>query len=143
MSRFFSQYFKDKKCKTYFAPFNVRFPRRPHDQASEIFTVLQPDLSVICDLVKLDDQGCLGAPDMIVEILSTGNSKKEMNLKYEIYQEAGVKEYWIMQPEYDAVVVYLNEHEKFIGKAPISAPDKLHPFTFPDLEIDLQELFAI
>jgi Uma2 family endonuclease len=64
----------------------------------EIFSVVQPDISVICDKTKIDSQGCLGAPDWVIEILSKGNSKKEMQLKYQLYQESGVKEYWLIYP---------------------------------------------
>lgn len=82
-------YLKGKKCKIYSAPFDVRLPSLGN---SETLTVLQPDISVICDLTKLDDQGCVGAPDLVIEILSPGNTDKEMKHKYGIYEESGVKE---------------------------------------------------
>lgn len=71
----------------YAAPFDVRFP----DENGKIKTVVQPDLCVMCDQNKLDDRGCIGAPDLVVEILSKGNTKREMKDKYELYQEQGVK----------------------------------------------------
>lgn len=65
----------------------------------EIITVVQPDVCVICDPAKIDERGCLGAPDIIVKILSPGNNKKELKNKYEVYEEAGVLEYWIIHPQ--------------------------------------------
>lgn len=85
----FAKAFEDQQCKLYIAPFDVRFP----DKDGKIKNVVQPDLCVICDQNKLDEKGCLGAPDLVVEILSPGNTKKEMKYKYELYQEQGVKEY--------------------------------------------------
>jgi len=97
-------YFKDKKCKVYHAPFDVRLPRK-NEKDEEILTVLQPDLCVICNPEKIDSRGCLGAPDLVVEILSPGNSQKELDNKFRIYEEAGVAEYWIVDPEHEAVGV--------------------------------------
>ena len=82
----------------------------------KITTVVQPDICVICDESKIDDTGCCGAPDLVIEILSPGNSKKEIKLKYELYEEAGVKEYWIINPvEANLVVFILNEKGKYTG----------------------------
>ena len=81
-----------KKCKVYAAPFDVRLTSGSKSN-QDVTTVVQPDICVICDLSKLDDRGCIGAPDLIIEILSAGNSKNELQNKYEIYEESGVKEY--------------------------------------------------
>ncbi|GAB2632597.1 hypothetical protein GCM10027035_28700 [Emticicia sediminis] len=87
--------FLDKSpCRLYTAPFDVRLTPRKEDKRNKIHTIVQPDLCVICDLDKLDDAGCVGVPDLIVEILSPGNSRKEMKEKFEVYEENGVKEYW-------------------------------------------------
>ena len=90
-------YLKGKPCRTYSAPFDVRLPRKSADETNEkIYTVVQPDICVICDLSKLDKRGCKGAPDIVVEILSPGNNQKELHNKYEVYEESGIKEYWII-----------------------------------------------
>ena len=68
-------FLKNSKCKLYTAPFDVRFPQKGE---SQVYTVVQPDLCVVCDFEKIDSKGCVGAPDLVVEILSPGNSKKEM-----------------------------------------------------------------
>jgi len=92
LSRFLSAYFNHKKCRVYAAPFDVRlYDRKKSLLASQdIHTVVQPDLCVICHPEILDKQGCNGAPDWIIEILSKGNSKRELHIKYDLYQESGV-----------------------------------------------------
>jgi len=108
----------------------------------DIFTVVQPDLCIICDKTKIDELGCLGAPDLIVEILSPGNSRKEMRVKYELYEESGVREYWVADPERQTVHVFgLNEKEVFESKKIFVSDDVMHSFIFPDLLIDLNEIF--
>ncbi len=92
----FYNHINKNNCEVYTAPFDVRLPRRNEITDKQIHTVVQPDISVICDLAKLDDRGCIGAPDLIVEILSPATAKKDMNDKFFLYQEAGVKEYWIV-----------------------------------------------
>ncbi len=97
LSGIFYQHFKFQTCQVRFAPYDVRLldSKKSHKD-KDIFTVVQPDLCVICDESKIEDRGCLGAPDLIVEILSPGNSDKEMKFKYDLYQENGVREYWII-----------------------------------------------
>ena len=91
--------FLDKQpCSVFVAPFDVRFLRRSNGD-TDIITVLQPDVCVICDASKIDSRGCLGAPDLVVEVLSPGNNAKELKNKYDIYEESGVKEYWIVSPQ--------------------------------------------
>ncbi|WP_042344549.1 Uma2 family endonuclease, partial [Capnocytophaga canis] len=91
------QFLRGKKCQLFSAPFDVRLPKK-EEKGDNIHTVVQPDLCIICDESKLDERGCIGAPDLIIEILSPGNSKKEMKNKFELYQESGVEEYWIVNP---------------------------------------------
>ena len=107
-----------KMSHMYFAPFDVRLlNKKLSTPDKDIFTVVQPDLCIICDEEKLDDRGCNGAPDLVVEILSPGNSKKEMGIKFGLYEEAGVKEYWIVEPTEKAVFVYYLLNEKLVGSA--------------------------
>ncbi len=136
-------YFRGQKCQLFTAPFDVRlYNRKKSIKASkDIFTVVQPDLCVICDDAKLDEQGCNGAPELVIEILSPGNSKREMNEKFELYEEAGVLEYWLVEPADEAVFIYvLNEQERYIGLRPMT--EILTSPTFPDLAIDLAEVFS-
>jgi len=80
------------RCEVFFAPFDVRFPKNGETAYDKIDTVVQPDICVICDLSKLDDRGCCGAPDMIVEVLSPSTAKKDLTEKFNLYEEHGVKE---------------------------------------------------
>ena len=94
------------QCKAYPAPFDVRLPQPGHTADREITTVVQPDFSIICDLTKIDDRGCLGAPDLVVEVLSPSTSKLDLNDKFDLYQEAGVREYWLVFPGESLVRVH-------------------------------------
>lgn len=135
-------HFRKKPCQVFFAPFDVRlYNRRKSVKASkDIFTVVQPDLCVICDDTKLDEQGCNGSSDLVVEVLSPGNTKREMNEKFDLYREAGVLEYWLVEPADEAVLVYVLEDDRYIGLKPMT--DTLTSQIFPDLAIDLAELFG-
>jgi len=131
-----------KDIQFYTAPFDVRLPEDGKLEDDEIFTVVQPDLCIVCDSAKLDDRGCLGAPDLVIEILSPGNSKREMREKYEIYEASGVKEYWLINYQDNTVFVYiLNTESKFIGLQPCTEDQVLNSHIFPDLKIDLAEIF--
>jgi Uma2 family endonuclease len=97
---------------------------------------------VICDIDKLDDRGCIGAPDLIIEILSPGNTKKEMRDKYEVYEENGVKEYWLVEPNDNAIFVYvLNDEGKYIGLRPFTEDDVITTSILPELEISVAKIF--
>ncbi|MCE6989358.1 Uma2 family endonuclease [Dyadobacter sp. CY323] len=135
-------FFKGQYCNVFFAPFDVRLPKKNQDFSDgKVYTVVQPDLCVICDDAKLDERGCIGAPDLIVEILSPGNSRKEMDNKFTLYEECGVREYWLVEPAENAVFVYvLNDEGRYIGLKP--AVTSLRSSIFPELEIDLEELFS-
>ncbi|MBT3274006.1 MAG: Uma2 family endonuclease [Spirochaetales bacterium] len=85
-------------CELYIAPFDVFLPESSEIEEDSIDTVVQPDLAVICDTGKLNQRGCLGPPDLIVEIISPYTSKKDLNEKFQLYESSGVKEYWIFDP---------------------------------------------
>lgn len=139
-------FFRDKPCRLFFAPFDVRlYDRRKSIVASqEIYSVVQPDLCVICDKSKIDEKGCLGAPDWVVEILSAGNSKQEMQIKYQLYQESGVKEYWMVYPYEQAVHQFVLDEQAnaYQLTAMYSGDDIAVSVLFPDCRIDLTEVFA-
>ncbi len=141
LSRQLANHFHKKTCRVFTAPFDVRLPvgRRKGTDT----TVVQPDLCVVCDDSKLDEQGCAGAPDLIVEILSPGNSTKEMRDKFQVYEEAGVREYWIINPVEKVVLIYiLNAEGRYVGLAPVTEEDALRAHIFPELVIDLKEVFV-
>jgi Uma2 family endonuclease len=134
-------YLRDKKCQVFSAPFDVRLPRKSSDD-KEIYTVLQPDVCVICDPAKLDKRGCLGAPDIVVEVLSPGNNAKELKNKYEVYEEAGVKEYWIVQPQYCSFVQYKLENGKYHPSRQLTTGDVVTTDILEGFSLDLTALFA-
>jgi len=135
------QFLKGQPCHVYSAPFDVRLSRKNIDNKS-VTTVLQPDISVICDLSKLDDKGCVGAPDIVIEILSPGNNKKELRNKYEIYEEAGVKEYWIVWPDSQSFLKYtLNEEGKYIPSKVLTLGDEVTTPVLPGFVLNLEEVF--
>ncbi|MFN4144580.1 MAG: Uma2 family endonuclease [Runella sp.] len=129
-------------CQLFAAPFDVRLDRNNKKKGENERTVVQPDLCVICDASKLDEQGCDGAPDLIIEILSPGNSKKEMKDKFAVYEESGVREYWLVHPTEKTVIVYtLNEQGQYIGSRPYTDDDTLTTPIIPALELVLHEVF--
>lgn len=102
-----------KTCEIYEAPFDVRLTKNKGVPNEEIDTVVQPDICIICDLEKLDDYGCIGAPDLIVEILSKSTSKKDEINKFQLYEENGVKEYWMIYPDTKVVKVFVLKNNKY------------------------------
>lgn len=135
-------YLTNKPCAVYSAPFDIRLIRRSKKD-QEITTVLQPDICVICDTGKIDDRGCLGAPDIVVEILSPGNNKKELKNKFEVYEEAGVKEYWIIHPQEKTFFKYvLDEAGNFQPTNLLTFGDEVTSPILPNFALNLDEVFA-
>lgn len=134
-------YLKDKDCDVYNAPFDVRLPKNETDK--EIDTVVQPDILVVCDKSKLDDAGCIGTPDWIVEIISPATAVKDLNNKYKLYEEKGVKEYWIFDPANNFLTVYLLDISgKYFRSGVYSSNSKVQSLTLPELTIDLTPVFS-
>ena len=140
VTRKLDNYFLPTTCKLFVAPFDVRLVESKSND-EKVLTVVQPDLCVICDDNKLDEKGCNGAPDLIVEILSPGNSKKEMGIKFDLYEENGVKEYWIVEPAEKAIFIYNLQNERFIGMKPLTEDDKMKSILFPELIFDVKDIF--
>lgn len=131
-------FFKKQPCSLFAAPFDVRLPI---ESARKDTTVVQPDLCVICDESKLDEKGCNGVPDLMVEIISPKNSKHDLNTKFKLYQEAGVLEYWIVEPYEKVVFVYTLINGKYIGLNPFTEGEFIESPLFPELKINLDEVF--
>ncbi len=130
-------------CKVFVAPFGVRLIDNKNKSTADedIITVFQPDLCVICNEKKLDDRGCIGAPDLIIEILSLGNSSREMKNKFELYEENGVQEYWIVDYVYKTIFMYVLENDKYIGLKPLTEEETLISKLFPNLSFKVSEVF--
>jgi len=108
-TRQLGNYLEGKRCKVYPAPFGVRLFERDGDSPEDVDTMVEPDISVVCDKSRLDKHGCKGAPDLIVEILSPSTQRYDRFVKLTLYQRAGVREYWIVEPETQTVQVMLQD----------------------------------
>ncbi len=141
-SRLFT-FLEGKNCQVYAAPFDVRLPVKNKKRDNEVTTVVQPDICIICDESKIDKLGCIGAPDLVIEILSPGNSEKEIKIKFELYEEAGIKEYWIVYPVEESIAVFLlNEGGKFNGAKIYAAGDRIESSAVYGLAIDMNDIFT-
>jgi len=131
----------DKPCEVYDAPFDVRLPEAD-EQDEDIETVVQPDIVVVCDENKLDDKGCRGAPDLIIEILSPFTAPKDMKIKLSLYEKHGVKEYWIVHPTDNIILVFKLGKNKMYGKPEVyTEEDKIKTAILEGLEIELSKVF--
>jgi Uma2 family endonuclease len=134
----FHAYLRGKPCKVYPAPFDVRLFYE-EDESDD--TVVQPDISVVCDEKKRGTEGCRGAPDLVVEILSPSNTAMEMETKFGLYREAGVREYWIINPEKNGLTVYCFKDGSILTNA-YGSTDTVPVSIFPELSISLEDVFA-
>lgn len=106
-------YLKGKTGEVFWGPLAVRLFEKEGDRPEDVRTVVLPDIIVICDPAKLDEHGCKGAPDLIIEILSPSTSRRDRLVKYDLYQRAGVREYWIVDPDTRTVQVYTLEEGRY------------------------------
>jgi Uma2 family endonuclease len=132
-------FLEGKTCKVYIAPFAVRL--FPAEDLSDD-TVVEPDITVVCDPSKLDDRGCNGAPDFIIEVVSPSTARYDRIVKFDKYREAGVREYWIVEPEEKYVFAYVLKDGRYTavnyddtGTAPVTV--------LPGCEIDLKTIFGV
>lgn len=122
-------------CRVYVAPFDVRLPRR-NEADDQVDTVVQPDVAVICDPRKLDDKGCRGAPDWIIEILSPASATHDQIRKRALYERHGVREYWLLHPVDRVLTIYRLGEDGAYGAPDIRALDEPTPVVaIPGLEI--------
>ena len=134
----FHVYLQGKPCKVFPAPFDVRLF---YEEDENDDTVVQPDILIVCDKEKLALESCRGAPDLVVEILSLSNTAMEMELKLKLYRQAGVREYWVVDPKNNGLTVYHFLKDKIITHTYGSA-DTVQVGIFPDLNINLEQIFA-
>lgn len=136
-----ANYLEGKKCEAYSAPFDVRLFEQDGDAPEDVDTVVEPDISVVCDPSKLDDIGCKGAPDLVMEILSPSTTRHDRFTKFNLYQRAGVREYWIVDPADRSVQVFVLEDGRYTAKDFGAAGDKLCVNVLEDCTIDLSPVF--
>ena len=131
-------YLTGKPCKVRAAPYDVRLFYEGDDYDN---TVVQPDISIICGKEKRGSEGCRGAPDMVVEILSPSNTAEEMGRKFRLYREAGVKEYWVVSPKEKTLETFRFDGN-IIHFRSYTAADKAEVGIFPGFAVDLEPVFA-
>jgi Uma2 family endonuclease len=139
----FGKYFEACNCQVYEAPFDVRLVKNK-GLDSEVNTVVQPDISVFCDLSKLDDRGAIDAPDLVVEITSDSTMKKDYNEKFNLYEENKVKEYWIVNPDSNSMELFTLQNDLLVSKGVFNINDgatTVNSVMFPDFSVDLTEIF--
>lgn len=130
-------FLRGKPCKAYVAPFDVRL----HAKGDHDDTVVQPDIVVVCDDSKLDDKGCNGAPDLVIEVLSPSTERCDFLLKYDKYLYAGVREYWIVDPESKKAHVNILNDGAYIGRV-YGGADTVPVYILPGCTIQLADVFA-
>ena len=137
----FNAFLSGKECEVYGALFDVRLPESDESD-DEIITVVQPDILVVCDKSKLDDRGCRGAPDLIIEILSPSTIQKDMREKFSLYERVGVKEYWMAHPDDRNTMVFMLGGDGTYRKPDIYFDgDKINVGALEGLEVDLEFVF--
>ncbi|MDR2628263.1 MAG: Uma2 family endonuclease [Dysgonamonadaceae bacterium] len=129
------------KCHVYTAPFDVRFPKNGETADNKIYTVLQPDICVVCDLSKLDEKGCLGAPDIIVEVQSPSTFRYDLTQKFDAYESGGVREYWVVMAGHGITIYHLQEDGKYDNGTVFVYDAVVTSQVLEGLEISLKELF--
>jgi len=137
----FMSFFEGKKCEVYPAPFDVRISYLGKND-NEIFTVVQPDISVICDPDKLDDKGCIGVPDLVVEILSPSSASYDNIKKRDLYEKIGVREFWLVHPT-DMLVTIYNLENGVYGRPRIFDRSLIADSEiFKGLEVKVSDIFG-
>jgi Uma2 family endonuclease len=138
----FGEYLRNNPCRIFSSPFDLRIPESNEEDEETTF-VCQPDLLVICDKDGLKGTGYYGTPTLIIEISSPSTARKDKLLKFNKFEKAGVKEYWIIEPDGNFVSVFTLQDNKRYGRPDVySDEDKINVNTFPDLIIDLNLVFA-
>ncbi len=129
-------------CRFFEAPFDVRFPKIDETSDDKIFTVVQPDIVIVCDKSKLDKRGCMGAPDFIAEIISPATAERDMVDKYKLYEAEGVREYWIVFPTEQFINAYFLVNGKYQLTGVYTREHNILVKIFDtDFEIDLKNVF--
>ena len=137
LTRQLGNYLEGKKCKVYPAPFAVRPFEKNDDSPEDVDTLVEPDISIVCDSDKLDDIGCKGAPDMVAEVLSPSTQRHDR-----LYQRAGVREYWIVDPENKTVQVSVLDGGRYRLAEVYTAQDVAKINVLEGCFIELSKLFS-
>lgn len=130
----FYHYLKGQECQAFVAPFGVWLSK-------EDDPYVEPDFTVVCDKSKIKTKGCVGAPDLIVEVLSPTTAVKDKGVKLRLYRRSGIREYWIIDPSNETVEVYMLEANNFSEPEVYGKNGSVTVGLFPDLKIHLEDIF--
>jgi Uma2 family endonuclease len=138
-----STFLEEKPCIALIAPIDVRIPKVPTDTDDKVFTVVQPDVCVLCDDKKQYNHihGWVGIPDLVVEIVSPSTRKRDLKDKKDIYEEAGVREYWVVFPNEKMVFQFVLDNQKYRDYLIWGDSDVFESAIFPDFSLDLKKAF--
>ena len=136
-------FLKGRPCRIFAAPFDVRLLRSTANGDAQVKTVVQPDLCVVCDLDKIDEKGCLGAPDWIIEILSPSTALRDTRTKFDLYAENGVSEYWVVSPDERRVVAYQLEDGAYAITGEYYGLGQIPSRTLPELQLEWADVFDL
>ncbi len=136
-------YLRRQPCQVRIAPYDVRLNKRGTKADAAIYTVVQPDLCVICDPTKIEPRGCLGAPDLIIEVTSPRTAANDWKGKFDLYEENGVKEYWIVMPQENDIAVFVRDEAtgRFQLTGEYGSPGRIACATLPEMELDWSDIF--
>ncbi len=123
------------------APFDVRLTTAGANGDQQIQTVVQPDICVVCDAGQLDERGCVGTPTLVVEILSASTMAYDTKVKFDLYEESGVLEYWIVSPGKQGMAVYALHEERYQTVGSFYRPGPIACHTLPELALDWVDIF--
>jgi len=143
MHRQIATFLLGRECKAYLAPYDVRLFWEEGPDGEDVGsddTVVQPDISVVCDKKKRGLEGCRGAPDFVAEILSPSNTAIEMQRKFNLYRDAGVREYWVVDGESKSVIAYLFDGDRVASKT-YGENDTVAVASLPGLSVELTPVF--
>ncbi len=138
-------HFRGQRCRLFAAPLDVRLTTAGPNAADDaITTVVQPDLLVVCDTAKLDERGCVGAPDWVIEILSPGTATRDWKAKFDLYEEAGVGEYWIVAPKERNISIFTLDpvSGRYVSVGDFGAAGLVPSHTAPELVLEWDDVFA-
>lgn len=135
-------FLEGKQCQVYAAPFAVRPFEAEGDRPEDVDTMVEPDITVVCDPDKLDKYGCKGAPDFIIEILSPSTRRMDLSVKFRLYQRAGVREYWILDPDTKTVQVFRIEDGRYDAPDVYTAGAVVPSGIWDGFGIDLTTVFT-
>jgi Uma2 family endonuclease len=142
LARYFDVHLDGKPCQVFAAPFDVRPLANTDMSDDEVDTVVQPDLLVVCDEKKLEERGVTGAPDLVVEILSPYTARKDLTKKFDLYERAGVREYWLVHPDEQIIQVYRLVDGRYGRHQAVGPGDLLGVSWLDDFSLDVAAVFA-